>query len=136
MRAIAIDTNTYVGFKRGQQVCLEVFQRADRLLISSTVLGELLAGFACGNKERQNRAELDRFLTSERVEIRPAVTATAEAYARIFHQLRTQGSPIPSNDIWIAASSLEEGAALFTFDAHFQKVSGLVMGQSWDDLSP
>ena len=60
MRPIALDTNTYVGFKRGEPTCVELIRQARRLLISSTVLGELLAGFACGDREARNREELRR----------------------------------------------------------------------------
>ena len=135
MRAIAIDTNAYVGFKRGDLNCLEVFQNADPLLISTIVLGELLAGFACGNREGQNRVELERFLAAERVQLMTCGMATAGAYAGIFRQLRMQGRPIPSHDIWIAANCLERGAPLFSFDAHFRSILGLRCGQAWADLA-
>ena len=75
MRAIALDTNTYAGFKRGDAACVEVIRHADQLLLSSTVVGELLAGFACGNQETRNREELSRFLAfpaGERVRQRPS----------------------------------------------------------------
>ena len=83
MRPIALDTNTYAGFKRGHASCVEVFRNADRLLISSTVVGELLAGFACGNQEPRNREELSRFLASPRVLFCPNSLATADSYAVI-----------------------------------------------------
>jgi len=69
MRPIALDTNTYVGFKRGEAACVELIAQAPRLLISSTVLGELLAGFACGDREARNREELRRFLAVATVEV-------------------------------------------------------------------
>ena len=68
MRPIALDTNAYVGFKRGDERCLEVIQNADRLLLGTTVIGELLAGFACGKREARNRQELRQFLDSEQVD--------------------------------------------------------------------
>ena len=71
MRPIALDTNTYVGFKRGEPICVELFRQARRLLISSTVLGELLAGFACGDREARNREELRRFLAVDSVQLIP-----------------------------------------------------------------
>ena len=67
MRPIAIDTNTYAGFKRGHAACVEVFLQAELLLVSTVVLAELLAGFACGSREAQNRADLREFLDSRRV---------------------------------------------------------------------
>ena len=106
MRPIALDTNTYVGFKRGEPTCVELIRQARRLLISSTVLGELLAGFACGDREARNREELRSFLAVDSVQVIPMVLETADAYALIYRSLRQQGTPIPSNDLWIAASCL------------------------------
>lgn len=73
MRTIALDTNTDVGYKRGDPVCLEVFTKADRLQVSSTVLGEWLAGFACGSQEARNREEPRRFLALPSVVVTPVV---------------------------------------------------------------
>lgn len=136
MRSIALDTNTYVGFKRGEPSCLEVIRHADHLLFSVTVVGELLAGFACGSQEGRNRAELSRFLGSPRVELCPITLATADAYAFAYRDLRRKGRPIPSNDLWIAASCLERGALLFSFDQHFEQVDGLRLIRRWEEALP
>jgi predicted nucleic acid-binding protein len=136
MRPIALDTNTYVGFKRGDPVCVEVISKAERLLICSTVLGELLAGFACGDREARNREELRRFLECRSVEITSVGLATADAYALVYHSLRQLGRPIPTNDLWIAASCLEQGAVLFSLDAHFELVPGLRRIRCWAEVLP
>lgn len=136
MRPIALDTNTYVGFKRGDATCVELIQQARRLLISSTVLGELLAGFACGDREARNREELRRFLAVAGVEVVPIGLETADSYGLLYRSLRQQGTPIPSNDLWIAASCLEHGALLFSFDAHFERVPGLRLVRSWAEVLP
>lgn len=136
MRPIALDTNTYAGFKRGHSDCVQVVRGADQLLLSTTVVGELLAGFACGSQELRNREELSRFLASTRVELAPCSLATADAYALIYRDLRRKGQPIPSNDIWIAASCLELGAVLFSFDRHFDQVDGLRVIRSWAEALP
>ena len=136
MRPIALDTNAYAGFKRGLLPCMELVQRADRLLISSTVIGELLAGFACGTREARNREELSQFLASPRVQHCPCGLATADTYALIYRDLRRKGRPIPTNDIWIAASAVEMGSVLFSFDEHLQQIDGLRIIQSWADALP
>ena len=136
MRPVALDTNAYVGFKRGEAACVTLIQRADQLLISSTVVGELLAGFACGTQEARNREELSSFLTVPRVELCPTTLATADAYALIYRDLRRKGRPIPTNDIWIAASALEHGALLLSFDQHFEQVDGLRVIRSWAEALP
>jgi tRNA(fMet)-specific endonuclease VapC len=136
MRSIALDTNTYVGFKRGDERCLEVIQNAQHLLLSTIVLGELLAGFACGEREARNREELGRFLDYRQVETTALGMATADAYALIYRTLRKQGWPIPTKDLWIAASCLEHGSVLFSLDAHFDRVDGLRRIRCWAEVLP
>jgi predicted nucleic acid-binding protein len=134
MRPIALDTNTYVGFKRGEAASVEVIRQAKRLLISSTVLGELLAGFACGDREARNREELRRFLAVDTVEVTPIGLQTADTYGLLYRSLRQQGTAIPSNDLWIAASCLEHGAVLFSLDVHFERVPGLRLVRCWAEV--
>ena len=136
MRAIAIDTNAYSAFKRGDAAVVAVLQHATEIIVSATVLGELLAGFAAGLRQGANRVELMRFLESPRVKLVSCGAATADSYALIYASLRKRGQPIPTNDLWIAASCLEYGAALLTLDAHFQHVGGLRVGIQLDDFLP
>jgi predicted nucleic acid-binding protein len=111
-------------------------RHAPAILVSITVLGELLAGFAAGSRQNENRDELTRFLDSPRVRILSLGAATADYYALIYAALRRQGQPIPTNDLWIAASCLEHGAALLTFDRHFQHIGGLRVGTRLEDFLP
>ncbi|MCP9809050.1 type II toxin-antitoxin system VapC family toxin [Cyanobium sp. HWJ4-Hawea] len=136
MRPISLDTNAYVNFKRGSAPCVEIINRTERLLISSTVIGELLAGFACGSQEARNRQELSQFLASPRVGQCPSSLATADTYALVYRDLRSKGRPIPTNDIWIAASAMEMGSILCSFDEHFQQVDGLRIIRSWAEALP
>jgi len=134
MTAILLDTNAYAAFKQGRREALAIIQSAQRLALSSTVLGELLAGFAVGTREDRNRAELQQFLGSERVRILSVDEGTAAYYATIYRNLRSRGQPIPSNDIWIAASALQHGYTLYSYDRHFQAVDGLLVGATPTDL--
>lgn len=127
MRRIQIDTNFYVAFKRQQFGAVELLKCADFIGISTVVLGELLAGFRCGSKEAENRVQLEKFLTSPRVELIDIDEQTAEFYAEIYRGLRAKGQPIPTNDLWIAASSLRHGLAVATFDEHFKAIDGLLV---------
>ena len=74
----------------------------------------------------ENMADLNTFLDHESVKLVAVGKITSDRYSRIAVQLKQQGTPIPSNDIWVAAQSMEHGAELITFDQHFDKVSGLV----------
>jgi len=136
MRAILLDTNAYTAFMLGATEVVDVVAYADRLYLNSIVLGELLGGFAAGTREPKNRAELARFLDSPRVEVLPITADTADSYALIYAGLRRKGHPIPTNDLWIAASAMEHGAALLTRDAHFSHIDGLRCGQRLGDFLP
>lgn len=127
MKRIIIDTNFYVAFKRNDAEAVSLLQRADYIGVNTVILGELLAGFRCGNKERDNRAELDRFLDSARVNLLAVDDETSEFYAQVFSELRQKGRPIPSNDLWLAASALQHGLALATFDDHFTHISSILL---------
>lgn len=131
---VMLDTNAYTAFKLGHADALEVIQRAPSLTLSSIVIGELLAGFAVGSREAQNRAELQQFLTSPRVSIRSIDDHTAQYYARVYRSLKQKGRPIPTNDMWIAASALQAGGALFSFDGHFQHIDNLFVIANAADL--
>lgn len=136
MRPILVDTNAYTAFMRGDATVADVLAHAERIFISSVVLGELLGGFAAGSREARNRAELARFLDSPRVDVLPVTAQTADSYALVYAGLRRKGQPIPTNDLWIAASSMEHGAALLTSDAHFAQVDGLRSGHTLSDFLP
>ena len=136
MRPILLDTNAYTAFMLGAAEVIEVIAHADQLFLTPIVLGELLGGFAAGTREPKNRAELARFLDSPRVEVLVVTAQTADSYALVYAGLRRKGQPIPTNDLWIAASALEHCAALLTRDAHFSHIDGLRSGQRLDDFLP
>ena len=127
MRRVLLDTNVYAAFKRNDQLTIDLVRRSEFIGVSVVVLGELLAGFKCGTREGQNRLELDQFLDSPRVSVLQLDEETSEFYGAIFADLKCKGRPIPSNDIWIAASALQHGLALASNDEHFRFVSGLLL---------
>ena len=117
-----LDTSAYSAFKSGHQGVITAIRRATEILLPSTVYGELLAGFEAGSRIKKNREDLREFTLSARVKIVPSTVETAERYARIYAYLRTQGRPIPTNDLWIAAAAMEHSAELITLDSHFQNL--------------
>lgn len=116
---LAIDTNRYTDFARGLPEAVERLQRADRVLVPFVVVAELRAGFLRGSRSERNEANLLRFLASARVETLFADDGTTHHYARLFRQLRTQSTPIPTNDLWTAALAIQHGCHLFARDRHF-----------------
>lgn len=123
---LLLDTNAYAGFKMGIPELIEFIGQANSILISPIVMGELIFGFRSGTRLQKNMDELNQFLAHEAVEVIYIGEITADRYARIAEQLKRHGTPIPSNDIWVAAQAMEYGAELVTMDHHFEKVSGLV----------
>jgi len=124
---VALDTNAYSDFLRGETSRVDIVRRATRIFLPLIVIGELRAGFAAGNREAANQAGLRQFLASPRVSVLSPDEVTTEHYARIFLQLRQQGAAIPTNDLWIAALALQHGVELCTSDAHFRHVAGLTL---------
>jgi len=128
MRNILLDTNAYVAFKCGAPEAVEIIRYSPLIAISAIVLGELLGGFAIGTREAANRGELERFLAADRVRLLHVDSGTAEHYAAVYRELRRKGQPIPTNDMWIAATALQHRLAVFSYDTHYRAVSGLVVG--------
>jgi len=126
-RKILIDTNFYSAFKSSDPEAIQIIQEAELIGVNVVVLGELLGGFRAGSKEKINRRELDIFLDSPRVELLSVDDGTAEYYAQVFRNLKRRGTPIPSNDMWIAASAIQHGLWLATNDDHFRSVEGLLL---------
>lgn len=124
-----LDTNAYSALMRGEAMVADRVRRAQEVLLPVVVLGELLYGFLCGARYRKNLSELETFLDNPYVRLVPATRATADRFARIAAELRRQGTPIPTNDIWVAAQAMETGAELLSGDTHFDRVAGL----AWTD---
>jgi predicted nucleic acid-binding protein len=127
MKKILIDTNIYSDAMRGEKYAVDIFRRNEQLLFSPVVVGELLAGFKRGKQEEKNKRQLEEFFSRERVLELSISSETSEFYAFILEQLKEKGAPIPTNDIWIAASAMENGAAVATRDEHFSKIEGLIL---------
>lgn len=116
---VAVDTNRYVDFARGEPAAAEVLENAEQVLVPLIVLGELRAGFAVGSKGARNEGGLRRFLLRAGVSVLCPDEQTTHHYATVYRQLRQQGTPVPTNDMWIAALVLQHGVALYARDAHF-----------------
>lgn len=122
---ILLDTNAYSALKRGDTEVAGRVRRAEEILLSVVVVGELLLGFRLGTRFRKNVAELEAFLDNPYVSLVPVTLTSADRFARIAVALRAKGRPIPTNDVWIAAHAMETGAELVSSDAHFEAIDGL-----------
>ncbi|MBT3295173.1 MAG: type II toxin-antitoxin system VapC family toxin [Verrucomicrobia bacterium] len=125
MRAVLLDTNAFTALFQGDLGVLDVVARADTVYASAIVIGELEAGFRGGNRYASNIEVLDRFLAKASVETLPVSRETGECFGRVKQTLKSKGTPIPMNDVWLASQCMETGAILVTFDRHFDVVDGL-----------
>ena len=119
---VVIDTNRYRDFCDGKDDAVAIVRKSSEIHIPLIVVAELRAGFACGSKGPENEQILSRFLNKERVKLLSADEGTTFIYANLFRQLRTQGTPIPTNDLWIAALTIQHGLLLFSRDTHFNRL--------------
>ncbi len=122
---IVLDSSAYSHFRGGHERVLHAMARAERVLIPATVLGELEAAFLSGTRAGDNRRALDDFFDEPFVDLLPTTSAVARHYGRVFSTLRRNGTPLPVNDIWIAAAALDCGGTLLTFDRDFDRIAGL-----------
>ena len=123
---IALDTNAYSDFMRGDPARVQILRTARHVHVPLIVLAELRAGFAAGNQKSTNAANLQRFLNSARVSILLPDEQTTHHYAQLYLQLRKKGIAIPTNDLWIASLALQHQLILCTSDAHFQHLPQVV----------
>ena len=122
---MAIDTNRYRDFCEGDDAAVQHFRAANLIIMPFPVLAELRSGFACGTLARRNERTLNIFLNRPRVAVFYADEQTTFHYARLFAQLRSQGTPIPTNDLWIAALVQQHNLLLFSRDQHFDALPQL-----------
>ena len=127
MSRILLDTSAYSAFMKGDPEIRSTLQVAEEIFLNPVVLGELFSGFTRGKREKKNLEELGAFLSSPRVEILEIDEETAPPYAVIYNTLRDAGTPIPTNDIWIAATAMQHGLRVLTRDTHFRKVPQIIL---------
>ena len=125
---VAIDTNRITDLFRGDVELAEQLGTAEEVWIPLFALGEIKAGFQGGTQSRQNESLLNRLLAKPTAGVLLPSRETAEHYARLFVQLRRAGTPIPDNDLWIAALVLEHDLILITRDRHFERIPQLIRG--------
>lgn len=135
INAIVIDSNAYAAFKKGDSQALSILQKADVVYVNPIILGELSDGFAGTDNQAKHKSELDLFLNSPRVKLVNINKTTSKIYSKIYQSLLKQNKPIPTNDIWIAATALQYNAVVFSYDVRtFQHIENLNVINSVDDL--
>ena len=122
MTAALLDTSAYSAHVRGHELVVAAVAKLERVGMSPIVLGELRSGFLRGTRTKANEATLRGFLASDRALVLPVDDGTAERYAVILRDLLERGRPLPTNDIWIAATAMQHGLPVLTLDRDFQQI--------------
>lgn len=122
---VLLDTNAYSALMAGDHAVADRVRRSEEVLISAVVAGELLFGFRNGSQYERNLKQLEAFLENPYVTFLPLTWVTADRFSRLATALKRKGTPVPTNDIWIAAHAMETGADLISFDYHFRTIDGI-----------
>lgn len=123
MSRLCLDASAYSRFQRGDQQAVDLIDQAEWIGMPAVTLGELWTGFRLGARREQNEAMLRAFLANPVVEVLDVDEEVGRHYADIVVDLRRAGSPIPTNDIWIAATAARAGAAVLSADEHFTVIA-------------
>jgi tRNA(fMet)-specific endonuclease VapC len=118
-----LDTSAYSNFRRGNEEIALLLDQAKFVGVPTVALGELRTGFLLGGMRERNEAELELFLDHPAVEILPVDSEVTRRYAEIVVDLRQAGTPVPTNDIWIAAIAARNGTAVLSCDEHFKRIA-------------
>jgi predicted nucleic acid-binding protein len=121
----ALDTSGYAHFRRGHPGVVELIAKAEEVLLPVTVIGELLGGFAAGSRQKENVSTLEFFLAEDFVRVGDVTVEVAHRYGDLFAELRRRGTPVATNDLWIASTVMAAGMTLITFDSDFERIPGL-----------
>ncbi|NNN06420.1 MAG: type II toxin-antitoxin system VapC family toxin [Elusimicrobia bacterium] len=127
MSRLLLDTSAYSALFRGDELAREALRTADEVYLTPVVIGELLSGFGGGRRRAANEAGLRDFLAEPRVRVAAIDEETSVRYAVIVGSLSKAGTPIPTNDVWIAASAMQHGLEVLTADAHYARVPQIVV---------
>ncbi|MFY9270499.1 MAG: type II toxin-antitoxin system VapC family toxin [Candidatus Manganitrophaceae bacterium] len=122
---VALDTNIAIAVLNGETVVADKLQNAGQIFLPLPVVGELLFGALNSQRAEANLSRIQQLIRHST--ILQMGSETASLYARTRMILKQKGRPIPENDIWIAASCLENQMVLMTNDAHFKWIEELTV---------
>jgi tRNA(fMet)-specific endonuclease VapC len=123
MSRYCLDTSAYSQFRRADSRVVELIDQAEWIGLPAITLGELWAGFMGGVRREQNEQQLREFVANPVVEVLAVDSEVSRHYADIVADLRRAGRPVPTNDIWIAATASRSGAIVLTYDDHFDSIA-------------
>lgn len=120
---VLLDTNIVSALLKGEKIIADNIDNSNAVYIPITVVGELHYGAQFSTQIEKNTANIRKVLSA--YEVIYIDNDTALRYGIIKAALRKKGTPIPENDIWIAALTLQHSLTLITRDKHFQEVDNI-----------
>ena len=130
MNPVLLDTNAYSQYNLGDKKVKKALEISEIIYFPTVAIGELYAGFLNGSLFEKNRAILMNFISDPKVELAEVQIKTALIYGNMYSELKKSGTPVSSNDIWIAACAIETGSTIVTYDKHFLKIPGVKVWKS------
>ncbi len=121
--SVLLDSSVIVRHFRNATALSDKLAAYEELYVPQTALGELYYGAFKSARPEENIAQIERFLVA--ADVLGTDNETARQYGKIAAQLARNGTPIPQNDIWIAAVAIQCGLPVATADDHFRRVDGL-----------
>jgi len=125
---ILLDTNIVSAWLKGETVIADKMDASRKVYIPVIVIGEMHYGAQYSMDVQKNIDNIKK--VASRYEILLVNNDTAVLYGLIKALLRKKGSPIPENDIWIAATAKQHSLTLITRDKHFNEIEGLAV-EKW-----
>ena len=124
---LLVDTNRLTDFFRTEPGVVDTLERAAEIYLSFITLAEIKSGFRAGSRRLENERLLRSLLSQTDIKVLFPDFETTEVYAQLMAGLRKAGTPIPTNDLWIASLAVQHNLGLFTRDAHFKRLPQLVL---------
>ncbi len=123
-----LDTNGLSAFFDGHEAVIARLARAEAVHLPVVVIGEYRFGLRRSRLRKQREPALTEFIRS--CAVLPVLESTTSPYAAIKEGLKKAGTPVPENDIWIAALAAEHRLPILSNDRHFDLIS-MVKRISW-----
>ena len=122
MDLLVLDTNYYSALAKNNPRVSLLVRSSEEVALPHTVVGELLGGFYYGSQFDKNYSDLKRVLAKPTCRILMPSMETAKIYGRLYADLKRRGKMIPTNDIWIAALTIEYEGTLASYDKDFKVI--------------
>ena len=122
MKSLVLDSNALIALFDGDEEAREIISSAEKILVPAVVLGEVQLGINNTKRGRTTQKALEKFLDQPFVEVLNVGSETASCFVTVMKYLMEHGTPIPTDDVWIAAGTLETGSVLLTRDGHFANI--------------